>query len=320
MIPLLRNHYYRLLENKSKFVLNIVLIIVAILGGRYINQKTSVEFHIGVIGNPSEIVEMDNVIVEELQELPPTSQLVLGDFDAVIDTRQDQLEIVSVKNEEFKSTMKSMIEGSSALQSEALSKKNAATSIMGYVMVIVFMCGITGAFLFLEDKEKHVMQRIFYSDSSQLKLIASYFIFILLEIFFITMVIITVLMKLFQLDLGMSLFNYAICIAVLSLLATSFALFNASLFQSEDEANMLGNMILLITSMMAGSFFQAPSNVGWFSTLTNILPQKHYLHLITSMSEQGYRGLLSGGFLYLVVFSVICLLLAVRNNKKRYSS
>ena len=81
---------------------------------------------------------------------------------------------------------------------------------------------------------------------------------------------------------------------------------------------MIGSMLLVITSLVSGSFFSLANDTSWWEAITKVLPQKQFLHLVEAIS-QGEKYPENGlKILYLVVLSGIFLMLAIKKNQKQY--
>ena len=79
--------------------------------------------------------------------------------------------------------------------------------------------------------------------------------------------------------------------------------------KSEESATMLGNMINIITTLLAGSFFTI-SNNNLINIIGNIMPQKHILDFTIAL-ENG-NGISYADILNVILVSllmIICILL-----------
>ncbi|MEO1769697.1 ABC transporter permease [Candidatus Enterococcus ferrettii] len=318
MIELLRNHLVRAWGKKMRLFIMIGLIVVALGVALFLSDRTSASLKIAVVGNPTIQLEENSLEITSLEKQPAKSELALGAYDAVVDFSQGVPQITTFKNNDFKKQLAALLAGKSGGAVQSAAQMNKAQRILGYVLMFLLMAGVTNTFLFSEDKEKHLMERMICSGLSQEKLFLSYFIFLFTLLFIPTFMIFTIFNQVFHVDLGMSLGNYACLLALLCLVGVSFALCNASFFKDGDQANMIGSMLLVITSLVSGSFFSLADDTGWWKTVTNYLPQKQFLQLTEEISKgQSYQEN-SMKIVFLVVLSSVFLLIAIKKNQKQY--
>lgn len=100
----------------------------------------------------------------------------------------------------------------------------------------------------------------------------------------------------------------------------SFALFLNAIIKNGDSANMIGSAAVILTSILAGSFYSFEENNKVLSAIVNILPQKMFLTL-ADLLEKGSG--MQAAFSYAVVLIVISLLLfftAVLKTSRAYAA
>jgi ABC-2 type transport system permease protein len=106
---------------------------------------------------------------------------------------------------------------------------------------------------------------------------------------------------------------------ILSFLGSAFGLLMSSVTRSEESATMLGNMINIITTLLAGSFFTISNN--WFiNVIGNIMPQRHILNFTIAL-ENG-KGISYSDIGIVVVVSFIMIISSFIINKfkiRRYA-
>lgn len=318
MIELLRNHLIRAWNKKMRLIIMSSLIVAALGVALFLSDRTSSSLKIAVVGNPAIQLKDNSLEITSLEKQPARSELALGTYDAVVDFSQGAPQITTFKNNDFKKQLAAFLAGKSGEAVQTAAQMNKAQRILGYVLMFLLMAGITNTFLFSEDKEKHLMERMICSGLSQGKLFLSYFIFLFGLLFIPTFIIFATVNQVFQVDLGMSLGNYACLLALLCLIGVSFALCNASFFKDGDQANMIGSMLIVITSLVSGSFFSLADDTGWWKSLTHYLPQKQFLQLTEAISKgQSYQEN-SLKIIFLVVLSGIFLFIAIKKNQKQY--
>lgn len=73
-------------------------------------------------------------------------------------------------------------------------------------------------------------------------------------------------------SVGFSLPQYALLFGVVALLATAAALCINAFFKVADTANMAGTCILILTSILAGSFYKWTIHNAFFKGLSSSVP------------------------------------------------
>lgn len=318
MIELLQNHLIRAWGKKMRLSIMIGLIVAALGVALFLSDQNSASLKLAVVGNPTIQLKDDSIEITTLKKRPAKSELALGTYDAVVDFSQETPKILTLKNAELKKQLETSLAGKPGKALQQGSQMNKAQRILGYVSMFLLMSGVANTFLFSEDKEKHLMERMTCSGLSQGKLFLSYVIFLFALLFVPTFFIFTVFNQVFRIDMGMSLGNYGYLLGLLCLLGVSFGLCNASFFKDGDQANMIGSMLLVITSLVSGSFFSVADHIRWWETATNYLPQKQFLQLVEEISQGKSYQENCGGIFYLVILSGGLLLIAVKKNQKEY--
>ena len=93
------------------------------------------------------------------------------------------------------------------------------------------------------------------------------------------------LQSLIGIDIGFSLPVYAGLIGILALLSTAFALFLNSFFDVADTANMLGSAIIILTSILAGSFYSLSKEASLLDKFLLLLPQKDFINFVNALEK-----------------------------------
>ncbi|MBO1305566.1 ABC transporter permease [Enterococcus sp. 669A] len=318
MRELLRNHLLRAQEKSARLLMMVGLIVVAFVLALFLNKHTQATLNIAVVGDNPITVQSDSVKITELKTAPPKSELIAGSYDAVVDFSKGTPKITTLKNQEFKDQLQTMLSGGSENMTSTTKKLSKASRILGYILMFLLMAGVTNTFVFTEDKEQHLMERMIASGLSQGKLFISYVVFLFSLLFIPTFLIFILADTVFSVNLGMSLANYGLLIGIICLIGTSFALCNAAFFKDGDQASMIGSMILVITSLVSGSFFSLSNEETWWNGIIKVLPQKQFLQLVEYVS--GGESFRSNYLVivYLLVLSGIFLLIAITKNRRTY--
>ena len=315
----LKNNFSRLTEQKQRLLLFPILAATAIAGAIFLNTKADIAGNIAVVSESGASFSSAYLHITQLEQAPPLSELVAGRYDAVvIFDEQGGYEIRTIKSDEFKQTLEAIISDPSAFHSGGVASRGRGTNIVGFVLMFVLMQGVSLMFMFAEDKEKKQIRRVAASPVSFAGYLCAHGFFTFVFLFVPTAVMLSVAYVIPGVDMGFGLVIYLALTALQCALATSFGLFLVALFEKSDTSNMIGSASVILTSVLAGSFYSFEKGNRALEAIIKILPQKALLSLSDSL-EQG-MGLsswfLSG--LYIVVLIMVFILIAAVKTRKDY--
>jgi len=185
-------------------------------------------------------------------------------------------------------------------------------------MMFVLMQGISMTFMFAEDKDKKQIHRVAASPVSFSWYLCAHSLFTYLFLLAPTMLIILVVRYIFGINIGFGMIEFFSLTAILSALGTSFALFLVATIKTGDSANMIGSAVVVLTSVLAGSFYSFDKGNKILETIIKILPQKAFLSM-AELIEQGKD--ISNWYhygLYIVILTLFFFITAVVKIKKNY--
>jgi len=121
-----------------------------------------------------------------------------------------------------------------------------------------------------------------------------------------------------RLDIGLGLLNYLFLISMLCALSSSFTIFASALFKKSETANMAVSSIVVLTSILAGSFYSFDKDNKLLEYIITVLPQKSFLS-ISNLLEQG-KGICHwfGYGLYIILLILALFIFAVIKTKRAY--
>jgi ABC-2 type transport system permease protein len=123
---------------------------------------------------------------------------------------------------------------------------------------------------------------------------------------------------LFGTEMGFGFVIYLLLTALQCVLAVSFGLFLVALCKKSDTSNMAGSASVVLTSVLAGSFYSFDKGNKVLETIIKVLPQKAFLSMSdfiergSSISEWFHYGL------YIVALAAVFITVAVVKTKKDY--
>jgi len=315
----LMNNFRRLMEQKQRLLLFPILTAAAIAGALFLNTKADVAGNIAVISQSNAFPSTIYLNVTQLEHAPAMSELVAGKYDAVV-VFDDQggYEIQTLKSDDFKQMIHAIIANPSAFHADTIDSRGKGTNIIGFILMFVLMQGVSLMFMFAEDKEKKQLQRIAASPVSFMGYLGAHSFFTFIFLFVPTAVMLSIAHAIPGIDMGFGLMTYLLLIALQCALATSFALFLVALFKKSDTSNMTGSANVVLTSVLAGSFYSFDKGNKVLETIIQVLPQKAFLSLSNAL-EKGLD--ISSWFhygLYIVALVVVFMVIAVVKTRNDY--
>lgn len=321
MLIIIKNNWYRLMEEKLYVFISCMLTFMAVGAAIVLTNQVQSKINIAVVSdeNLAQELKTDNMNITELTKTPLISVLIQNRYDAVIQKdKNGAYEIITLKNQEFQNQLKEWITNPNKEVFFHQEKRQIGTNIIGYMMMFVLMQGVLYGRLFAEDKEKHMIERIAISPIAFRNYLIGHGIFMWL-LGFIPNYAILVFASLIKIPIGFTLVQYGIILGMLTILSTTFALFIHSLFCVMDTANMLGNIIILLSSILGGSFYSYTRKDSILSKILTLLPQKSFLHFVDSWEKGSMSTHTILQVSYVILISMVMLFLAIRKTQKEYA-
>jgi len=315
----LKNNLWRLMQQKQRLLLFPILTVAAIAGAVFFNTKADIAGNIAAIAGSNMIPPTPYLNVTMLDEAPPTSELMAGKYDAVvIYDEQGGYEIQTIKSDEFKQMLDNLISSPASFKSGDIASRGTGTNIIGFILMFVLMQGVSLMFMFAEDKEKKQLHRVAASPVSFTGYLCANSVFAFMFLFVPTAVMIGVAHIIPGIDLGFGFATYLLLVALQCALATSFGLFLVALFKKSDSSNMAGSASVVLTSVLAGSFYSFDKGNIVLENAIKVLPQKAFLSLSDSLEKgMDISSWLFNG-LYIVILIAAFMIVAVIKTRKDY--
>lgn len=319
MLAILYNNWRRLLEEKAYLIVAIVLTVCAVTVAIVLTNKIETKGNIAVISKDSNIAFMDCKYfnITRLDSKLPKSELIQNRYDAVVTIENSSYIVNTIKSDEFKAMLYEALEHPDTFVPDTDTSRKIGTNIIGYMMMFLLMQGVLYARLFAEDKEKHMIERVAMSPIHFTKYLLGHAIFMITMIFLPSFGVI-VLARIIGAMVGFSLLQYAGLIVVLAILSTAFALFINSFFCVADTANMLGSSIIILSSILAGSFYSFTKGETLFNKLLHILPQKDFINFVDALEKGTVSKNIELQLTYVIGLSVILFIFAIVKTRRDY--
>ena len=188
---------------------------------------------------------------------------------------------------------------------------------MGYMLMFLLMQGTLYARLFAEDKEKHMMERIAVSPIAFYKYLLGHIVFVW-GLIALPSFLVILGADMLGVAVGFTLLQYAFLIGVLSFLSTCFAICLNSFFCNADTANMAANSIIVLSSVLAGSFYDMGDGNTWFGHLLYFLPQKDFVYFTEHLENSMVNSRAVISILYVIMCSAVFIIIGVVKTEKDY--
>ncbi|GAA0076845.1 ABC transporter permease [Clostridium sp. CTA-5] len=319
MLAVFYNNWRRILAEKAYLIVAIALTVCAVTSAIILTNKIQIKGNIAVISKDSniEFMNCNYFNITKLDSELPRSELLQDRYDAVVTIKDDSYSIDTIKSDEFKAMLDDALEHPDTFIPNMDTSRRIGTNIIGYMMMFLLMQGVLYARFFAEDKEKHMIERVAMSPIYFIKYLLGHSFFII-SIIFIPSFTIIAFAKIAGVAIGFSLLQYAGLILVLGILSTAFALFLNSLFCVADTANMLGNSIIILSSILAGSFYSFTRKQTLFNKLLHIIPQKDFINFVDALEKGNVSKNIELQLIYVIGLSVILFIFAIVKTRKDY--
>jgi ABC-2 type transport system permease protein len=310
MIKVINGILYRMSRNKAYLIIPLVIAPIVIAAAIYFSSSIVTRPNIGVVGIDNINFKTNEVNIIKLKDKVPLSELVKNKYDAVVTFENGKAEVETIKGSDFKSRLENILKGEEVPIKEG-EKRGVAANIVGFLTMFIIAQGVMLYKFFFDDK-KGIAKRVISSNISYEQYVASHFVSVFVMIFAPTAAVTILCNKLFNLETSITMLELTFIVFVLSLLAAAYGLLISSIVKDEESASMLGIMLNIVTSLLAGSFFTI-SNNKVISSIGQLLPQKHLLDFTISL-ENG-KGISYSNLLSVILFSLTMIILSFLINR-----
>ena len=283
---MLKNNFLRVFGRKGYAPVSLALTFVLIMVAVFFSSQLETKGHIGIVGGEGLVFSNTDVIqISYLDEVPPKSALVMNRYHAVAVPSADGWDILTVRNEEFSNMVETILIHGELPEGMTSHTRPVGVTVLGFLNMFIFMQGFIFMCFFREDKEIGTLKRTVTSSVSLESFLAAHVIFNFSFMYGITLAVIG-FCKLLGMDLGFSYLQYAGMLALITFLATAFALFMLAAVEKEDSALALAGIIVVASPILSGSIYSLPEDNQILQTIGSLLPQKSFLDIADGL----YRG------------------------------
>lgn len=300
----LKNNYLRTVPRITPLIFITVVTLASIMLAVYMTGIQQVKGHVVFVTQETTeaFPESKYLDVTVLAEAPPRSALVEQKYDAYITKDAGgNYSIETLRNDDFKNMLQLLLKNPDARGIKSKVERGVGVNILGFIMMFLLMISLSNMFAFADDKEQGQLLRIAASPASFGCYLAAHCVYCLS--FVLPDYMMLVILKCCGWDIGFNLLQYAALLCALMFLGISFGLLLNTFFRKPDNANMLGNSVTVLTSVLAGSFYSFSKDNPVLDNIIKVLPQKDLMDFAQYMqngSTSGHYGSIG----YVILFSL----------------
>lgn len=277
---MLGSNFRRYWARRNQVMLMLLFMAASVFLAVYISAKFEIRANVALVAGSGALMEgVSGYNVTVVDEEPPLSDLMLGRYDAVVvDKGNGGFDIRTIKSQKIADELTWAIRhpGERAGDRE---RRSVGANILGYLTLVILLQGLMFMGLYSDDRANGALLRIATSPAGAGKYLLAQGLSSFLLIF-LTSFLAILLAWACRLDIGFGLPAFAGYLAILTANATAFALFVCTISQKPDDANAMGSSVALLTTILAGSYYDFSSTRPVFDMALNLLPQKSFLTLV----------------------------------------
>lgn len=305
-LSVLKNNYLRTVPRLGATILITVVTLSTILLAVYVTGLQQIKGHVAIVTKSSTAVlpKTSKLLdITLLSEQPPHSDLVKQKYDAVVTVNANgNYGIETLHTNDFKNMIALLLKNPDAKIGDSKTERGAGVNIIGFMMMFLLMLAFSNLFAFADDKEQGQLHRIAASPASFGWYLAAHCVYCMS--FLLPSFLMLAILKWCGWSIGFSLLQYAGLMAIIGLFGISLALLLHTFIKKPDNANMLGNSILVLTTVLAGSFYSFSKNNAALDTIIKLLPQKEIMDFAQNL-QNGIAGQHVLQIVYVLVFAGI---------------
>lgn len=305
---ILKNNFCRMASRLPGIIFMTVITLLSIILAVYITGTQQVKGHLVFVSSSATLTGSKAVSVVNMKKEPPFSCLVKQQYDAYILDRGDgTYQIKTLKNAQFKNTITALLKNPGGKMPAQTTDRNIGVNIVGFLMMFLLMSVSMNFFAFAEDKEDGQLARVLKAPVPLSGYLAANYLscFVL----FVPAYIMLAVMKLCGFSIGFSLAQFALLFLFMGLIGISFFLLLHTLIRKPDNATMLGNTLLVLTTILSGSFYPFGKDNRLIENLTKILPQKAIMDYAQAIQNSNHTQQMVSG-IYVVIFAAVLFFLS----------
>jgi len=325
-----KNNFKRGLHKKTAFLINLLLPIVVVMLGIIANYANNSVANIGVVYSGENLKAKtvmqalnDTVGIEARLANSDmiNTDVILGKYTAVVEFMEDSFTLSSVKDQNtllhLENLIKNYIQNPTAVNADFLQEHNLsiAQRTTAFILLFLMITATMTASLMIKDKNNRTFKRFLHSPQNAVTYLLGNITYNFVITYFQFFVSVSV-MELLGINLGISYLNFLVMGIWIATLATAFGTCMASFFNNEMYSNLLSTCIVLILSLIGGTFIPFHKMPTGLQYISGISPWRWFIRIVMSM-EQGNNWFSNRqSLLILTLFIVVFSLIALSKNRK----
>ncbi|MCY8825536.1 ABC transporter permease [Bacillus atrophaeus] len=323
MLNLFKNRWERMLTKKAIIIIAVVIVPLMIGVAIFFSGEPVIKETIALVtdkGNTQNIPNDPTFRVVVVHKKPKFSDLVTGKYTAVVEKKNNSYSVTTLKSEEDKKVIEQFFETGRLPdnyqgEDELRAERGAGTNILGFIVMLILMQGVALTALYPEDRMLKTFRRILTSPVSEKKYLLVQSIFTFLCLYIPSYLAIVITKVSFGVEIGFGFGMLALLLAILTVLATAFSLFMASVM--EQNTSLVTSGISVVTSVLGGCFISFTPNNKMLDVICSILPQKAFMTLVHGLEMGQNMWDFNNQLIYLLIWSAALWLLGGFITKSR---
>jgi len=303
----------------APMVLMTGITLLTIILAVYVTGLQQVKGHVAMIAQNNAMTlpkSSKQLEITVLSQKPPHSDLVKQKYDAYVSVNSNGgYDIETLHSSDFKNMIAFLLKNPGTHVADSKTERGTGVNIIGFMMMFLLMIAFSNLFAFADDKEQGQLHRIAASPASFSWYLAAHCAYCLS--FLVPAFLMLAVLKWCGWNIGFSLLQYAGLMVVLGFLGFSFALLLNTFIKKPDNANMLGNSVTVLTSILAGGFYSFSKNNSILDQIIKLLPQKELMDFAQHLQD-GNGGQHVWSILYVITFALVLFFLSCTALRRMY--
>lgn len=295
-----KNNFKRGLHKKTSFFVKLLLPTVVVMLGIAANYADNPAANIGIVYSGENVSA--EAFMQALNDTPGiearlanpdmiSTDVILGKYTAVVKFAEDSFTLYSVKDENTHSNLEqlteSYIKDQTPVKADFLQAHNLSTAqrTTAFILLFLMITATITAALMIKDKNNGTFIRFLHSPQNAVTYVLGNITYNFAITYFQFFVSVSAL-ELTGINVGIDYLNLLVMGIWIVALATAFGTCMASLFNNEMYSNLFSTCIVLILSLIGGTFIPFPKMPAGLQYISVISPWRWFISIVTSM-EQG---------------------------------
>lgn len=304
---ILKNNFYRAWSKKNETIVFMTVTFISMLLAIALSTTTMLEINVAVVSERDDL-QFDSPYfnIEVMEKAPPKSDLIMNKYCGVLlDRGGDSMEVLTAKNDIYRAKLEQLTTNLQISSNPDDRKRGVGSNILGYLIVPIFLQGLTYMKFYVEDRQDKMFKRIVASHVNIGQYMVGHFLFSFIMVYMTSLFVLIVGKEILRKDIGFGYGEYSYLLLIIVLLAVSFSAFMTTIVEKLDNSMALSGSIIILTSILSGSFSEVQTGNEFIAKIVRLFPQKQYLDMIQGIERGQSIGLYMTQIGYLLILSVV---------------